>query len=94
MFKYLKRMKFMLKFWKFLPFLIQFFTSKDVQLYKKALGVLLILAYAFFPFDMIPDYLAFLGIIDDVVIAGFVLERMIKMAPPSLKEKYNLIENV
>lgn len=83
----------MLKFWKFLPFLKDFFVSKDVQLHKKALGVLLILTYAFFPFDLIPDFLSFIGMIDDVVIAGFVLQRMVKMAPQSLKEKYNFIEN-
>ncbi|KAB7707139.1 DUF1232 domain-containing protein [Bacillus aerolatus] len=83
----------MLKFWKFLPFLKDFFVSRDVQLHKKALGILLILTYAFFPFDMIPDFLSFIGIIDDVVIAGFVLERMVKMAPQSLKEKYNVVEN-
>jgi uncharacterized membrane protein YkvA (DUF1232 family) len=83
----------MLKFWKFLPFLKDFFVSKDVQLHKKALGVILILTYAFFPFDLIPDFLSFIGIIDDVVIAGIVLESMIKMAPQSLKEKYNVIEN-
>ena len=89
LFKYLKRIKFMLKFWKFLPFLKDFFVSKEVPLHKKALGVTLILTYAFIPFDLIPDFLSFIGIIDDVVIAGIVLESMIKTAPQSLKEKYN-----
>lgn len=70
-----------------------FFVSKDVQLHKKALGVLLILTYAFFPFDLIPDFLSFIGIIDDVVVAGLILERMVKMAPQSLKDKYNVHEN-
>ena len=50
----------------------------------------MILTYVFFPFDLIPDYLSLLGIIDDIVIATFVLERFIKIAPESLKEKYNL----
>jgi len=54
------------------------------------LGTLLILTYAFFPFDLIPDYISFLGIVDDVVIATFVLDWMIKLAPESLKEKYKL----
>ena len=80
----------MLTFRKFLPFLMDFFVSKDVQLHKKGLGVLLILTYAFFPFDLIPDFLSFIGIIDDVVVAGLILERMVKMAPQSLKEKYNV----
>jgi uncharacterized membrane protein YkvA (DUF1232 family) len=90
LFKFFKRIKFMLKFWRFIPFLKDFFLSEDVQLHKKALGVLLILTYAFFPFDLIPDFIAFLGIVDDLVIAGFVLERMVKMAPQSLKEKHGI----
>ncbi|WP_316397428.1 YkvA family protein [Metabacillus litoralis] len=57
---------------------------------KKIIGLLLILAYALFPFDLIPDFLSLIGIVDDVVIATFVLERMINMAPESLKDKYKL----
>lgn len=59
-------------------------------MHKKAIGILFILAYAFFPFDLIPDFLSLFGIVDDVVIATFVLERMIKMSPQSLKDKYKL----
>ncbi|MBM7692782.1 uncharacterized membrane protein YkvA (DUF1232 family) [Peribacillus deserti] len=78
MFKILKRIKFVFKFWKFLPFLKDFFLTKEVPSSKKAFGVLLILTYAFFPFDIIPDFLSFFGIVDDVVLAGFVVDRMIK----------------
>jgi uncharacterized membrane protein YkvA (DUF1232 family) len=81
-----------LKFWKFIPFLKDFFFTNQVQLYKKALGVSLILIYVFFPFDVIPDYLLLFGIVDDLVIVTFVLERMVKMAPDSLVEKYSLRE--
>lgn len=88
MFKFIKRIGFILKFWKFIPFLVDFFKSKEVESYKKTLGFLLILTYAFFPFDLIPDFLALAGIIDDVVIAGIILERMVKLAPDSLKEKH------
>ncbi|WP_226669547.1 YkvA family protein [Metabacillus litoralis] len=90
MFRYFKRIKFIFKFWKFIPFLKDFFTTSEVQTYKKVLGVLLISTYAFFPFDLIPDFLAMLGIVDDIVIATFILERMIKLAPDSLKEKHGL----
>lgn len=82
----------MLKFWKFIPFLKEFFLAKSVPIHKKALGVLLFLLYAFFPFDLIPDFLSFFGIVDDLVIATFILERFVKIAPDSLKEKYDLIE--
>lgn len=88
--KFTKRISFIFKFWRFLPFLKDFFLTTEVKIHKKVLGVLMILTYVFFPFDLIPDYLAFLGIIDDLVIATFVLERFIKIAPESLKEKYNL----
>ncbi|KKI89906.1 membrane protein [Bacillus sp. SA1-12] len=90
MFKFFKRIKFILKFWKFIPFLKEFFLSQEVVLHKKVLGILLLLTYAFFPFDLIPDFLSLLGIVDDVVIAGFILDGMIKMAPESLKDKYQL----
>lgn len=92
MLKTFKRLKFILKFRKSIPFVRDFFTSGEVPLEKKALGILMVFTYAFFPFDLIPDFLTFFGIIDDVVIAGFVLERMVKMAPAPLKEKYGLLE--
>lgn len=90
--KFLKRITFIFKFRRFVPFLKDFFLSNEVPIHKKALGVLFFLTYAFFPFDLIPDYLAFLGLIDDVVIASFVLERFVKIAPDSLKRKHKLIE--
>lgn len=86
--KFFKRMKFILKFWKVIPFIKDFFLSKNVQLHHKGLALLMVLTYAFFPFDLIPDFLVFFGIVDDIVIATFVLERMVKMAPEELKEKY------
>jgi uncharacterized membrane protein YkvA (DUF1232 family) len=57
---------------------------------KKITGVLLIIGYLIFPFDLIPDYLLFVGVLDDIMVVTFVLERMVKMAPASLKEKYKL----
>jgi uncharacterized membrane protein YkvA (DUF1232 family) len=90
--KFIKRITFIFKFWRFIPFMKDFFLAKEVPVHKKALGVLFFLTYAFFPFDLIPDYLALLGLVDDLVIASFVLERFIKMAPDSLKEKHKLID--
>lgn len=59
---------------------------------KKIVGVVLLLAYLIFPFDLIPDYLLLFGVLDDVMVVTFVLERIVKMAPASLKEKYKLLE--
>lgn len=92
MFKYFKRMMFIFKFKKFIPFLREFFRSKEVKLYKKVVAVSLMLVYAFLPFDLIPDFLLLFGIIDDFAIITFILTRIIKMAPHSLKEKYNLLD--
>ncbi|WP_227935136.1 YkvA family protein [Alkalihalobacillus deserti] len=91
MFKFLKRFTFLLKFWKLIPFLKDFFTSKEVQIHKKVLAVTLIAIYALFPFDIIPDFVAFFGILDDVMLATFILTRMVSIAPQSLKIKHNLL---
>ncbi|PAD69717.1 hypothetical protein CHH83_06735 [Bacillus sp. 7586-K] len=90
LFKFFKRIKFILTFWKFIPFLKEFFLSKEVPFRKKGISVILLLVYIFFPYDLIPDFLLVLGIFDDVVIATFILQRTIQMAPESLKEKYRL----
>ncbi|MFC0470456.1 YkvA family protein [Halalkalibacter kiskunsagensis] len=88
--KVLKRITFIFKVWKFVPFLKDYFLSKEVSKGKKVIGVLLIVVYVIFPFDIIPDFLTFIGIIDDIVIATFIFERMVKMAPESLKRKYDV----
>ena len=90
MWKFVRRLKFIFTFWRFIPFLIDYFRSGEVSGAKKIVGVVLLLAYVIFPFDLIPDYLLVFGVLDDVVT--FVLERIVKMAPASLKEKYKLLE--
>ncbi|MFC7371006.1 YkvA family protein [Fictibacillus iocasae] len=90
MFKFFKRLKFVLKFWKFIPFLKDYFLTSEVALPKKLFGVGLLAAYAVFPFDIIPDFLIFFGILDEVTLAAFVLQRLVKNAPPSLQEKHGL----
>jgi uncharacterized membrane protein YkvA (DUF1232 family) len=88
--KFFKRMRFVLKFWKSVPFIKDFFFSKEVAPYKRIFSLLFFLTYALFPFDLIPDFIYMLGIVDDVVITGFIIERMVKWAPESLKDKYRL----
>lgn len=90
--KLLKRIRFVVKFRKSIPFLKEFFLSKEVQFRKKLISILFIVAYVFFPFDLIPDFLSLLGIVDDVVIAGFILQQIVKLAPTTLKAKYGLLE--
>jgi uncharacterized membrane protein YkvA (DUF1232 family) len=92
--KFFKRLRFVLKFWKSIPFVVEFFFSREVEASKKVLSVLLILTYIFFPFDLIPDFIYLLGIFDDIVITGFIMERMVKWAPERLKDKYRLHERI
>ena len=92
MWRFVRRLKFIFTFWRFIPFLIDYFRSVEVSGPKKIVGVVLLLAYLIFPFDLIPDYLLFFGVLDDVMVVTFVLERIVKMAPASLKKKYKLLD--
>ena len=88
--KMINRLKFILQFWKFIPFLKDFFKSNEVQLHYKALATLLVLTYLAIPVDLIRDYTSLLGYVDDLVISIIVFERMLKLAPRSLKKNYQL----
>jgi len=92
MMKYWKRIRFVFKIRKFIPFLFEFFTTRRVPTKQKVWSVLLLVGYIFFPFDVIPDFLAFFGILDDVTILMFVLQQIVKMSPPELKEKHGMRE--
>lgn len=92
MVKLKSRLKFLLQLKKSLPFLLDFFRSHEVDKSKKLLSVLLFFGYFLFPIDVIPDVLVFIGFVDDAAVLAFVLERIVKMAPDSLKQKYGLLE--
>ncbi|EZP78647.1 hypothetical protein H839_02226 [Parageobacillus genomosp. 1] len=85
-----KRLRFIVKIRRFLPFLIEFFRSQEVPALKKALSILLLAIYMVFPFDIIPDWLGLFGIIDDVTVLLFIFQQIIKMAPSHLKDKYGV----
>ncbi|SFB04643.1 Protein of unknown function [Lentibacillus halodurans] len=86
----LKRIGFLFKFHKSFPFFIDFFRSAQLEGTTKFVYVLLIIGYIVFPFDIIPDFLYVFGIVDDITVAAFLLQRMVKVAPESLKEKHHL----
>ncbi len=88
--RFFRRLKFLFNFRKSLPFFKEFFLSKRVRVTAKMASVILIFGYIIFPFDLIPDYLLFFGLFDDVMIAGLILQQMVKMAPASLREKYKI----
>ncbi len=90
MFSFWKRVKFVFNIKKSIPFLVRFFQSAEVSRSKKWLSILLMFGYLLFPWDIIPDFLVFFGIVDDLAVFTFVLQLMVKMAPESLQEEYQL----
>jgi uncharacterized membrane protein YkvA (DUF1232 family) len=90
--KVIKRFRFMLQARKFIPFLIAYFRSTSVSNRKKVTAVLLMIGYLLFPFDMIPDFLAFFGILDDVAVLAFIMQLIVKYAPQELKDQYDVVE--
>ncbi|MFP7495015.1 DUF1232 domain-containing protein [Terribacillus saccharophilus] len=87
------RLRFLFNFRKSIPFLKAFFTAKEVAAAKKVTAIALIVLYFVFPFDLIPDFLIGLGIVDDVAVAAFILQLIVKMAPTHIKEKYDVDRN-
>ncbi|RCW73056.1 YkvA family protein [Saliterribacillus persicus] len=90
--RFLKRLKFLFNFKKSIPFLKEFFLSKEVAIKTKVISSALIIGYIVFPFDIIPDFIMFFGIFDDITVATLILQQIIKMAPESLRVKYDLNE--
>jgi uncharacterized membrane protein YkvA (DUF1232 family) len=92
MWKLIRRIRFIFNIKRFFPFLMEFFVSKRVPVRRKLLSLLFLVGYVLFPFDAIPDFLTFFGILDDVAIFAFVMQQIVKMSPPELKRKYGVIE--
>ncbi|MCF6093294.1 DUF1232 domain-containing protein [Microaerobacter geothermalis] len=90
--KFIKRLSFIFQIRKSIPFIISFFKSNDVPIMKKLLFISLGIGYFLFPFDLVPDFLIPLGIFDDVTLLAFILNQMVKHAPPSLKKEYQLTD--
>ncbi len=85
-----KRVAFVVKFWRFLPFIREFYFARDVSIKHKVWPITLIIGYLLLPIDVIPDIFAILGFTDDLLFATFILQRLVKTAPPWLKEKYDI----
>lgn len=88
--KLISRLRVVFHVRRFVPFLFDFFTSKEVSIKKKILSVAFLVGYVAMPFDLIPDFLPFIGILDDIGIVLFILNRIVKMAPAQLQEKHNV----
>jgi uncharacterized membrane protein YkvA (DUF1232 family) len=85
-----RRVAFVVKFWRFFPFIREFYFARDVSPKHKAWPIALIIGYLLLPIDVIPDIFAIFGFTDDVLFTTFILQRLVKTAPPWLKEKYDI----
>ncbi len=67
-----------------------YLASRDprVPLYVKVL-ILLILAYALSPVDLIPDFIPVLGYIDDLIILPLGIYLVLKLIPEEVKKEYH-----
>lgn len=88
--KLFKRIRLVFQVKKFVPFLIEFFTSKTVPFKTKIISSGMIIGYFLLPFDIIPDFLTLIGVVDDVGVLLLILQQMIKMSPADLREKHDL----
>ena len=93
MLRFWARIKFIFTFRKSFPFIKEFYLSKEVSSLKKIITLALMGFYILLPMDFIPDYLIVIGITDDIAVVTFILQLMVKMAPPHLAQKYNLYNN-
>lgn len=57
----------------------------DTPWYVKALAAV-ILAYAFSPIDLVPDFVPVLGYLDDVILIPLGIALLLKLLPPAVIE--------
>lgn len=62
------------------------YRHKDVEIYKKAF-LLLIIVYALSPIDLIPDFIPVLGLLDDLILIPLGVMLAIKIIPQEIWEE-------
>ncbi|WP_117149223.1 YkvA family protein [Paraliobacillus zengyii] len=89
--RFWRRFKFIFQFRQSIPFLKEYFLSRQVKLRSKMIAIGLILVYVVFPFDLLPDFFLIIGLFDDIMIASLILQQIVKRTPTSIKEEYHLL---
>lgn len=67
----------------FLRLVVNLFRDARVTAVDKAL-LAFVIAYVISPFDLVPDFLGFLGLSDDVFLLSLALNRLITRASPEV----------
>jgi uncharacterized membrane protein YkvA (DUF1232 family) len=49
------------------------------------LGALAIVAYVIWPVDLIPEFLPFIGVVDDIVLVPLAMRFLLNRLPPALR---------
>jgi uncharacterized membrane protein YkvA (DUF1232 family) len=64
-----------------------YYVSRDPRLpvYIKLISIFVV-AYAFSPIDLIPDFIPVLGLLDDIIIIPLGLALIIRLTPPEIME--------
>ena len=62
-------------------------TDRRVSVVDRGL-VAAVLAYVISPFDLIPDFLTIIGVVDDLFLMGIALERLLMRAPRDVVEDH------
>lgn len=62
-------------------------TDARVSTVDRAL-VAAVIAYVVSPFDLIPDYFALIGVVDDLFLMGVALDRLLMRAPAEVVEEH------
>ncbi|WP_413374747.1 YkvA family protein [Alkalihalobacillus sp. 1P02AB] len=86
---FFRRAAFLLTFWRSIPKLFRFYRIKEIKLSTKLLYTGALFGYLLLPYDLIPDFIIGLGFVDDVLVVGFLLDRMIRITKAHDKKRRN-----
>ena len=62
------------------------YKRKDVSIYAKII-IIIAIAYALSPIDLIPDFIPILGYLDDILIVGFLIYLSLKLIPKEIMDE-------
>ena len=71
----------------YLRLYVRLFKDRRVPLWPKIL-IIIAIAYAFFPLDLLPDWLLFLGWIDDFILLILALINLVRTSPRPVIEEH------
>jgi len=73
--------------------LVEAYKHPKTPLYVKLLSIIIV-AYAFSPIDLIPDFIPLLGYLDDIILIPLGISLVLKLIPKNvLQECREIVEN-